>query len=74
MKEACSTRGAPLKKDDLIISNDGSKASDKDFYETAMKEYNKKDIDEYNALHFAGNIVVNDKNIPKVFNSITGAT
>jgi hypothetical protein len=25
MKEACSSRGAPLKKEDLIISTDGSK-------------------------------------------------
>jgi hypothetical protein len=84
-KEACSTRGAPLKKDDLIISTHDSKAGDKDFYEaamkeynkekhdeyeTAMKEYNKEDLDEYNALHFADNIVADDKNLPTVFNPI----
>jgi hypothetical protein len=70
MKEACSNRGAPLKKDDLIISTDGSKAGDKNFYEAAMKEYNKEKHDEYDALHFADDIVVDDKNIPKVFNPI----
>jgi hypothetical protein len=70
MKEACSNRGAPLKKDDLIISTDGSKAGDKDFYETAMKEYNKEKHDEYDTLHFADDIVVDDKNLPKVFNPI----
>jgi hypothetical protein len=69
-KEACSTRGAPLKKDDLIISTHDSKAGDKDFHETAMKEYNKEDLDEYNALHFADNIVADDKNLPTVFNPI----
>jgi hypothetical protein len=55
MKEACSNRGAPLKKDNLIISMDGSKAGDKDFYETAMKEeYNKEQHDEYDTLQCFG--------------------
>jgi hypothetical protein len=54
----------------LIISTDGSKAGDKDFYETAMKECNKEALDEYNTLHFANKIVVDDKNVSKVFNPI----
>jgi hypothetical protein len=32
-----------------------------------MKEYNKESHDEYDTLHFAGDIVVDDKNLPKVF-------
>jgi hypothetical protein len=68
-------RGSSLTKNDLIISSACSKAGDKDFYEAAMKEYNKEKHDEYNTLHFADNIVVDDKNLPKVFTpSMTGAT
>jgi hypothetical protein len=60
-----------LQKDDTVINTDGSKARDKDFYETAMKEYNKKNLDEYNTLHFATDIVVVDaKNLPTEFTPI----
>jgi hypothetical protein len=38
MMEASFTRGAPLKIDDMIISTDGSKAGEKDFYESAIEE------------------------------------
>jgi hypothetical protein len=67
MKEALQNKGASLTKDELIITSAGSKAGDRDFYEAAMKEYNKEKHDEYNTLHFADNIVVDDKNLPKVF-------
>jgi hypothetical protein len=68
MKEALQNKGASLAKDELIISSSaGSKAGDRDFYEAAMKEYNKEENDEYDTLHFANNIVVDDKNLPKVF-------
>jgi hypothetical protein len=32
-----------------------------------MKKYNKEKHDEYDTLHFADDIVVDDKNLPKVF-------
>jgi hypothetical protein len=35
-----------------------------------MKEYNKEKNDEYDTLHFADDIVVDDKNLPKVFTPI----
>jgi hypothetical protein len=40
-------------------------------YEAAMKEYNKEENDEYDTLHFADNIVVDDKNLPNVFTPLT---
>jgi hypothetical protein len=71
MKEPLPNRGASLTKNDLIISSAGSKAGDKDFYEeAAMKEYNKEKHDEYDTPHFADDIVVDDKNLPKVFNPL----
>jgi hypothetical protein len=70
MKEALQNKGASLTKDELIISSAGSKAGDRDFYEAAMKEYNKEKHDEYDTLHFADDIVVDDKNLPKVFTPI----
>jgi hypothetical protein len=75
MKEALQNKGTSLTKNDLIISSAGSRAGDRDFYESAMKEYNKEKIDEYDTVHFADDIVVDDKNLPNVFTpSMTGAT
>jgi hypothetical protein len=67
MKEALKNKGASLTKDELIISSVGSKAGVRDFYEAAIKEYNKEKHEEYDTLHFANDIVVDDKNLPKVF-------
>jgi hypothetical protein len=69
-KEPLQNRGASLTKNDLIISSAGSMAGDKDFYEAAMQEYNKEKHDEYDTLHFASDIVVDDKNLPKVFTTL----
>jgi hypothetical protein len=67
MKKPLQNRGASLTKNDFSMSSAGSKDGDRDFYEAAMKEYNKEKHDEYDTLHFANNIVVDDKNLPKVF-------
>jgi len=60
-----------LKKNDLIASSAGSKTGDMPFYEAAMKENNNKHK-EYDTLHFANDIVVDEKNLPDKYIPLKG--
>jgi hypothetical protein len=64
MKEALKKKGAIYKKNGII------QVDDMPFFEAATKEYNKS-LNEYDTLHFADDVVVNDKDLPDKYTPLS---